>query len=81
MGGKGKKKAGKGKKGADDGEMDPSKLGMILQAKVDTLAQRIVNEQERYDKAEDRIEQSRIEGVEMSERMEAHNKDAKNKIS
>ena len=60
MGGK-KKKAG-GKKGkGDDDEMDPSKLSGILQAQVDTLAQRIVNEQEKFDKAEDRIETSRLE--------------------
>ena len=80
MGGKGKKKGGKGKKGAEDGEMDPGKLTGILQAQVDTLAQRICNEQERFDRAEDRIEQSRTEGTEMTERMQTHDKDAKNKI-
>ena len=73
MGGKKKGGGKKGKKGGDDdGEVDQSVMNDMLTASVQALKARLVLEQERRDKSDGNVDDYREEGMDMSDKMDAH---------
>jgi hypothetical protein len=73
----GKKKGGKGKKGAKDGDekYDVAQMNLILQAQVQSFKERLVLEQERKDRAKAKVEEIRQDEIETFKALETQNKD------
>lgn len=72
MGPKPKKGDKKGKAAANDDEINPAEMNLILGAQVDSLKQRLVLEQERRDKSMAKEEEMRLTEIEIDKQMQEH---------